>query len=89
LQPLHDIHLYSHHLNNDGAGRGNSMYVYIFSAVGFFILIIASINYANLATARSFKRAKEAGVRKVIGANRLQLMVHFFSESLFILYWRF
>lgn len=81
LQPLHDIHLYSHHLNNDGAGRGNSMYVYIFSAVGFFILIIASINYANLATARSFKRAKEAGVRKVIGANRLQLMVHFFSES--------
>jgi putative ABC transport system permease protein len=81
-QPLKAIHLYSSHLNNDGAGRGNILYVYIFSAVGIFILIIASINYANLATARSFKRAKEAGVRKVIGANRLQLMFHFFSESL-------
>lgn len=83
IQPLRDIHLYSNHLNNDNAGRGNSLYVYIFSAVGIFVLIIASINYANLATARSFKRAKEAGVRKVIGASRLQLMVHFFSESFF------
>lgn len=81
IQPLHGIHLYSNHLNNDTTGRGNILYVYIFSAVGIFILIIASINYANLATARSIKRAKEAGVRKVIGANRLQLMVHFFSES--------
>lgn len=81
VQPLHGIHLYSNHLNNDTPGRGNILYVYIFSAVGIFILIIASINYANLATARSFKRAKEAGVRKVIGANRWQLMVHFFSES--------
>ncbi|MBX2895396.1 MAG: ABC transporter permease [Cyclobacteriaceae bacterium] len=82
MQPLQHIHLHSNHLNNDGAGRGNIQYVYIFSAVGIFILIIASINYANLATARSFKRAKEAGVRKVIGANRFQLMLHFFSESL-------
>lgn len=81
VQPLHSIHLYSNHLNNDTTGRGNILYVYIFSAVGIFILIIASINYANLATARSLKRAKEAGVRKVIGANRLQLMIHFFSES--------
>ena len=82
VQPLHYIHLNSNHLNNDTAGRDNILYVYIFSAVGIFILIIASINYANLATARSIKRAKEAGVRKVIGANRLQLMIHFFSESL-------
>lgn len=81
IQPLQSIHLRSGHLNNDSAGRGNILYVYIFSAVGIFILIIASINYANLATARSLKRAKEAGVRKVIGANRLQLMLHFFSES--------
>jgi len=81
VQPLQEVHLRSNHLNNDGTGRGNILYVYIFSAVGIFILVIASINYANLATARSFKRAKEAGVRKVIGANRLQLMVHFFSES--------
>ncbi|MCW5912723.1 MAG: ABC transporter permease [Cyclobacteriaceae bacterium] len=81
LQPLRAIHLHSGHLNNDSGSRGNMMYVYIFSVVGIFILIIASINYANLATARSLKRAKEAGVRKVIGANRLQLMLHFFSES--------
>lgn len=82
LQPLHEVHLHSNHLNNDSGIRGNILYVYIFSAVGIFILVIASINYANLATARSFKRAKEAGVRKVIGANRYQLMLHFFSESL-------
>lgn len=82
LQPLHDVHLRSSHLNNDSGGHGNIIYIYIFSALGIFILVIASINYANLATARSFKRAKEAGVRKVIGANRFQLMVHFFSESL-------
>ncbi|MBL7873236.1 MAG: ABC transporter permease [Cyclobacteriaceae bacterium] len=82
LQPLSEIHLKSNHLNNDVAGRGNMLYVYIFSAVGIFILIIASINYANLSTARSIKRSKEAGVRKVVGASRSQLMVYFFSESL-------
>lgn len=82
LQPLADIHLKSGHLNNDMAGHGNYQYVIIFSAVAIFLLIIASINYANLATARSLKRAKEAGVRKVIGASRFQLITHFFSESL-------
>jgi putative ABC transport system permease protein len=81
LQPLTDIHLKSTLLNSDMAGRGNFQYVTIFSAIGIFILLIASINYANLATARSIKRAKEAGVRKVIGANRFQLIIHFFSES--------
>jgi putative ABC transport system permease protein len=83
LQPLSEIHLKSTHLNNDAAGRGSLLYVYIFSAVGIFILIIASINYANLSTARSIKRSKEAGVRKVVGASRSQLMFYFFSESLF------
>jgi ABC-type antimicrobial peptide transport system permease subunit len=83
LQPLSEIHLKSNHLNNDAPGRGNMLYVYIFSAVGIFILIIASINYANLSTARSIKRSKEAGVRKVVGASRSQLMVYFFSESFF------
>ncbi len=82
LQPLVDIHLRSDHLNNDITGHGSFQYVVIFSAVAIFILIIASINYANLATARSLKRAKEAGVRKVIGASRLQLITHFLSESL-------
>jgi putative ABC transport system permease protein len=82
LQPLADIHLKSGHLNNDMRNRGNFQYVLIFSGVGIFILIIASINYANLATARSLKRAKEAGVRKAIGASKMQLIIHFFSESL-------
>jgi putative ABC transport system permease protein len=82
LQPLADIYLKSGHLNNDMRNRGNFQYVLIFSAVGIFILIIASINYANLATARSLKRAKEAGVRKAIGASKMQLIFHFFSESL-------
>jgi putative ABC transport system permease protein len=81
LQPLADIHLKSGHINNDMAGRGSLQYTGIFSAVAIFILIIASINYANLATARSMKRAKEAGIRKVVGANRFQLMTLFFSES--------
>ena len=82
LQPLVDIHLKSGHLNNDMAGHGSFQYVVIFTAIAISILIIASINYANLATARSLKRAKEAGVRKVIGASRLQLIMHFLSESL-------
>ncbi|MBX2899279.1 MAG: ABC transporter permease [Cyclobacteriaceae bacterium] len=81
LQPLTDVYLKSQHLNNNFALQGNILYVYLSSAIGLFILIIASINYANLATARSIKRAKEAGVRKVIGANKVQLIIHFLSES--------
>lgn len=81
LQPLADIHLKSTHLSNDMNGRGNIQYVYIFSAIAIFILIVASINYSNLATARSIKRSKETGVRKVMGASRLQLAFFFLSES--------
>jgi len=81
LQSLTDIHLRSNLLNNDIQGHGNMQYIYISSALAIFILIVASINYANLATARSIKRSKEVGIRKVIGANRLQLVMHFFSES--------
>ncbi len=82
LQPLTNIHLKSGYLHNDMPGRGNIQYVMIFSAIALVILVIASINYANLATARSMKRAKEVGVRKVVGASRLQLIGHFFSEAL-------
>ena len=81
LQPLANIHLKSTHLNNEMNGRGNIQYVYIFSVIAIFILIVASINYSNLATARSIKRSKETGVRKVMGANRFQLALFFFSES--------
>ncbi len=61
---------------------GNKSYVFIFSAVAFFILMLAAINYMNMATARSAKRAKEVGVRKVLGAHKKLLIRQFLSESL-------
>lgn len=63
---------------------GNIVNLYIFGAVAIFILIIASINFMNLATARYSNRIKEAGIRKVLGASRKQLIVHFLGEALFI-----
>jgi len=74
LQPVTKIHLHQ--------GRGDIRLVYIFSAVAFFILIIACINFMNLATARSMKRAREVGLRKVVGARRTQLMRQFFGEAM-------
>lgn len=81
LMPYEDIHLRS------GFKRGlNSTsdirYVYLFSSIAFLILLIACINYVNLSTARSLKRAKETGLRKVIGATRGQLIRHYLAESL-------
>lgn len=61
---------------------GNRAYIYIFSAVALFILLLAAINYMNMATARSVKRAKEVGMRKVLGAHRQLLIRQFISESL-------
>lgn len=84
LQPLTDIHLHSSGLQIDVAGHGNSQYVQIFFIVAFIILVVACINYMNLATARSSRRAKEVGLRKVIGAGRNQLIFQFFGESLMI-----
>ncbi len=83
LQPLKDIHLHSD-LQIDVPGHGNIQYVNIFLVVAFIILIVACINYMNLATARSARRAKEVGMRKVIGAGRRQLILQFLSESLLI-----
>ncbi len=81
LQPLTSIHLYS---KLDGESNGDIGYVYTFSAVAFFMLLIASINYMNLATAQSAKRAKEVGLRKVMGSLRGALITQFLTESVLI-----
>ena len=83
LQPLRDIHFRSNHIEFDrNENKGDIAYVYIFSAIALFIVLIACINYMNLATARSMNRAREVGMRKVVGAYRLQLVGQFLSEAL-------
>jgi hypothetical protein len=76
LQPVVRIHLYAL------GGGGLITYIYIFSGMAVFILLIACINYMNLATARSANRAREVGIRQVVGANRTQLIKQFMGESI-------
>ena len=83
LQPLTDIHLYSH-FRQDVDGQGNIQYVRIFTLVAIFIIFIACINFMNLATALSGARAKEVGLRKTIGALRKQLVLQFMGESILL-----
>ncbi len=80
LQALTDIHLYSN-LDEEMEPNGSIFYVYLFSVVAVLILVIACINFMNLSTARSADRAREVGMRKVMGANRRQLFVQFMGES--------
>ena len=80
LQPLSDIHL-SKGIDFENADVGNKSFVVIFFSAALFILIIACINFMNLTTARSLKRAKEVGLRKVIGATKNQLVFQFLSEA--------
>lgn len=82
LQPLTDIHLKSDFTSSTTIEEGGDIqYVYIFSIVAIFMLIIACINFMNLTTAAASKRAKEVGIRKVLGSNKKQLISQFLAES--------
>ncbi len=83
VMPLTDIHLYSH-LRNELSSNGDIKYVYLLGGVAIFILILAVVNFTNLATARSIKRAREVGIRKVMGSNRVHLGLQFLAESVML-----
>jgi putative ABC transport system permease protein len=84
FQPLENIHLQSADFVYDNAIRGNQSYVKALTIIALFVLVIACFNFINLATARSFRRAKEIGVRKVIGADRKQLIFQFIGETVLL-----
>ena len=88
LMPLKDIHLRSDRAPELGV-NGNIQYIYIFSAVALFVLLLACINFMNLSTARSANRAKEVGIRKVLGTPKGTLMGQFMAESTFMSYLAF
>jgi len=81
LEPITRIHLYSTNAN-EPEPTGSITYVYIFGIVAIFLVLIAAMNYMNLATARSTKRAREVGLRKVVGSRRSPLVLQFLSESM-------
>src|SRR6476646_5911360 len=83
LHPMSDWHLYSEFKFGVNTG-GAIQYVWMFGIIGAFVLLLACINFMNLATARSEKRAKEVGIRKTVGSARSQLIFQFFSESLLV-----
>jgi putative ABC transport system permease protein len=83
LQPITEIHLHSK-IQDEAEAGGDITYIYIFGAIAIFMLIIACINYMNLATARSANRSKEVGLRKVMGSQRGQLIAQFMTESIVI-----
>ncbi len=82
LLPLSDVHLYSPDVSSRLGTKSDIEEVYIFSTIGFFILLLACINFMNLTTARSLARAKEVGVRKLLGSSRAILVRQFLSEAM-------
>ncbi len=83
LHPMNKWHLYSDFKNGINTG-GDIQYVWLFGIIGVFVLLLACINFMNLSTARSEKRAKEVGIRKSVGSLRSQLIAQFYCESLVI-----
>ncbi|HXD94484.1 MAG TPA: ABC transporter permease, partial [Bacteroidia bacterium] len=83
LQPLRDLHLYAANIQGNPSTSSIS-YIYIFSAIAFLILLIANVNFINLATARAGTRSREVGMRKVLGADKVQLVFQFLSETLLL-----
>ena len=83
LKPMHEWHLYSEYKNGVITG-GEIQFVWMFGIIGVFVLLLACINFMNLSTARSEKRAKEVGIRKTLGSIRKQLITQFFTESLLV-----
>ncbi|MCE7064689.1 ABC transporter permease [Dyadobacter sp. CY326] len=83
LQPLHEIHLHSD-FQYDLGTNGDLRYVYIFGAIAIIMLLIACINFMNLSTAGSSKRAREVGVRKVMGSEKIELVAQFLMESILL-----
>src|SRR5690606_2877748 len=83
LLPMSDWYLRSNFENGVQSG-GRIEYIWLFGIVGLFVLLLACINFMNLSTARSEKRAKEVGIRKSVGSSRIQLIRQFLGESLFM-----
>jgi putative ABC transport system permease protein len=86
LYPLERWHLYASFTNGVEDDKGRSAFVRLFSIIAAFILLIACINFMNLSTARSEKRAKEVGIRKVVGAQKASLVLQFIGESIFLVF---
>jgi len=83
LEPILGIHLNSE-TGREGEGIGSGLFVLIIALIGLFILFIACINYINLSTAKAFLRAKEVGIRKVVGAGRSRIILQFLTESIIL-----